>query len=467
MSAEAWVEELNREWFIAEDEGQAVVCREVKTDEGKALRYMTPASFALLYANRKVQGNSDKMVPMGAAWLRHPERRQYLDGIVFAPPMRDKRYPNDIAMPSVHPDLQYNTWQGWDHLPPAGPADWSMLQQHMFESMCGADQAAFDYLLNLLAFALRFPGETWGVALVLQGGMGTGKGVLGRLMCELLGPHAMHLSRGSQLSGNFNGHLENKSLIFADEAVFAGSGREADALKAMVTEPRITIEPKFRNAREVPNRLKIIMATNHDHAIQMEADDRRYLVLKCDDKRSPAFWVRLHDDMRKGGAHAFFTDMLDRDLSDFDPRKIPQTEGGAEQKLRSLDPCNEWLLHCLREGVIAGEPWTEGARPSIHGPTLYADYAAHARTENRAARLTPLNQLPRRLGKVLGCRVESRTVRRKGGEAWDGETWSGDRRKEWDLPPLDKAREGFTAWLGVKVAWDDSPPGCEAVEDAA
>ena len=44
------------------------------------------------------------------------------------------------------------------------------------------------------------------------------------------------------LVGNFNAHLRDKLLVFADEAFWAGDKRAEDQLKAMVTEENNIVE---------------------------------------------------------------------------------------------------------------------------------------------------------------------------------------------------------------------------------
>ena len=46
------------------------------------------------------------------------------------------------------------------------------------------------------------------------------------------------------LVGHFNAHLQHCSVLFADEAFFAGDRSHESVLKGLITEETLLIEPK-------------------------------------------------------------------------------------------------------------------------------------------------------------------------------------------------------------------------------
>ena len=128
------------------------------------------------------------------------------------------------------------------------------------------------------------PEEKPGVAVVLQGGQGTGKGSMVRPLGEMIGHHYFYAGNPEAVAGKFNSHMENTVLAFADEAFFADK-KAANALKSMITEPVQSIERKNVDLFMTASYSRIIMATNHENAIRVETDDRRYFILQVSEDK--------------------------------------------------------------------------------------------------------------------------------------------------------------------------------------
>src|SRR5262249_2991003 len=58
------------------------------------------------------------------------------------------------------------------------------------------------------------------------------------------------------------------------------------------------------------------------------------------------------DQMEAGGLAAMIHELLNRDISKFDVRKVPQTEALAEQKTLSLDDLDKWWRAVLERGFV-------------------------------------------------------------------------------------------------------------------
>ena len=76
------------------------------------------------------------------------------------------------------------------------------------------------------------------------------------------------------------------SFIFAEEILWAGDHKTADKLKSRVTADTFQIERKNGAIRQIPNRLHMIMTTNHDHAVGAGVGDRRFVVYDVSDERA-------------------------------------------------------------------------------------------------------------------------------------------------------------------------------------
>ena len=133
---------------------------------------------------------------------------------------------------------------------------------------------------------MQRPAELPGVAIVLRGPQGAGKGRFGQLLERLYGRHFIEMSQRVHLTGHFDAHLENKLIVFPDEAYFAGHKEDLGPLKAIITERTRVLERKGFDAVEVPNMLRVVMATNNAWAAHAAAEERRFCVLDVSDARA-------------------------------------------------------------------------------------------------------------------------------------------------------------------------------------
>ena len=97
--------------------------------------------------------------------------------------------------------------------------------------------------MNWMAWKLQNPHLPPGVAVVLQGVQGAGKGEFVHGYGRLFGPYYLHVTNAKHLVGNFNAHLLATALLFADEGI-RGRQLHDGILKALITEPHLSIEKK-------------------------------------------------------------------------------------------------------------------------------------------------------------------------------------------------------------------------------
>ena len=74
---------------------------------------------------------------------------------------------------------------------------------------------------------------------------GAGKGIVARTLGKIFGKHFAHIANGDQLTGRFNASLATSCVVFLDEALWAGDKKGEGVLKALITEPRLSLEAKF------------------------------------------------------------------------------------------------------------------------------------------------------------------------------------------------------------------------------
>ena len=329
--------ELNtRHAVIESDRGGRCVVAEEDCDDVMGrwhIKYQCFDAFRNRYMHRLVEVGKDKKenpisVPIGKWWLQQEHRRQYLK-IVFWP-NRD-----------VPPD-QFNLWRGFACEAKPGEGHKGFVE-HIHRYVCGGDQNLTDYVLNWMARAIQQPGRPGEVALVIKGRKGTGKGFTARAFGSLFGQHYMQVSSAKHVIGEFNAHLRDCVVLFADEAFFAGDKKHEGILKALITEPHLMVEAKGIDAEPARNFLHIIVASNEDWVIPASADERRFVVCEAsDDKMQDTTYFReLQRQLDAGGRENLLHYLLNRPLDQFEVRRVPWTSGLERQKVASLGPVAE------------------------------------------------------------------------------------------------------------------------------
>jgi hypothetical protein len=459
------IEWFNGRYAVVNEAGKAVVYERVRDpmlDRFVIVR-IAFEDLRKLYMNRTLTvGFGASIIARSWAgwWLKDERRRQYLGGVVFDP---TGKAPEDC----------WNLWSGFAVEP--SPGDWSLMRQHIEAVICRGNQEHAAYLLNWFARMYQHPNVPGEVAVVLRGKKGCGKGVLCNWNLRAWGQHGLRIGHAPHLTGNFNDHLRDCVMLFADEAFFAGDKQHEGVLKGLITDPTIAIEGKYKAVVSVPNMLHIMMASNSDWVVPASPDERRYFVLDVSDRRigDRHYFKALNDQMRGGGLAAMIHDLLNRDIGEFEVRDIPQTDALADQKMLSLDSLDKWWLAVLergfvwesRYGVTDFLTW----RPFVSTLLLHKSYLQWC-NRNRVSRPRDATQLGRRMTEMY-----QQARPRRDEIIGEIEASSGDdglrvitkyRPHGYDVGRLSEARARFTEVRGVAVDRPDEGVESPAPEPA-
>ena len=360
--------------------GKCRIIREEEDDQLKRMRVvrMTFEDFRNANNNIPVQvGINPKTkepitVGKGNFWINHPNRRQY-DHIIFAP---------NRVVPNC-----YNLWRGF--AVPALPGEkHRMFLEHVRNNICSGVEEHYRYLLGWMARAVQKPDSPGEVAVVLRGKRGTGKGKFATNFGKLFGRHFLQVANSKHLVGQFNGHLRDTVVLFADEAFFAGDRSHESVLKTLITEESMMVELKGIDAEPTPNFLHAILASNSDWVVPAGLDERRFFVLEVGDSQHQehSYFAKLEEEMRTGGAENLLHFLLSYDLSGYEVRKVPNTDALREQKALSLSKDEAWLHDKIHNGR-----WLRNEthwRTTLPKEKLYDDYCQEMVRQNATYRAT-------------------------------------------------------------------------------
>ncbi len=339
------LEELHQKLTLVTYNGTVVIAFDEPQINEAGFELFSPASLRLLFMNKLITlpdsgGKKEpKKVNPVDLWLRS-ERRKECRGIIFDPSGNSKG--------------AYNLWRGLA-IEPDPTKSCDRILEHIFEVICAGDTALFDYIIAWLANLFREPAAKPGTAIVLRGSQGCGKGTLANIVGPIVGRrHFAHITHQSHLTGRFNSYLADKLLVFVDEALWAGDKQAEGILKGLITEPRLVIEPKGKEAFTVENHVRLLIASNNDWVVPAAFDDRRFFVLSVSGAKrgDHQYFQSLYEEIEGGGRAAFLHYLLTTDLPEVNLREIPQTDGLLDQKIRSLDAVAAFWWDQISEGDL-------------------------------------------------------------------------------------------------------------------
>ncbi|MCK5020803.1 MAG: hypothetical protein KAS32_27525, partial [Candidatus Peribacteraceae bacterium] len=222
------------------------------------------------YMNRQIKigmkNDIPQYMPLGHWWLANAKREQY-NTMVFVP---GKTTPN-----------AFNLWQGFNC--EARPGDCDLFLEHIKNNLCCGVESYYKYLLKWMAVGIQRPDMPAGVAVVLRGDQGTGKGVFAKHFGHIFGQHFLQITNSKHLVGSFNNHLRDCVFLFADEAFYAGDKKNESLLKGLITEEQLLVEAKGVDAEFGRNYLHIVMASNNEWVVPVDMGDRRFFMLDVSD----------------------------------------------------------------------------------------------------------------------------------------------------------------------------------------
>jgi hypothetical protein len=383
---------------------------------------MTFEDFAKLHNREKVIGK--KFTTIGKWWLSldDRQRRQY-DGVTFAP--------------GRNPPGKWNLWTGFACEPkprPSGGGSMLPYLDHLRENVCRGNTEHYKYIIGWMATCVQRPDSPAETSIVLRGKEGTGKGVAIEQFGKLFGPHFLRVTQARHLTGNFNAHLQNVVVLYGNEAFFAGDKQHEGALKALITERTLTIEPKGINPYQVPTCLHIMLSSNEAWIIPAGSDARRWFVLDVGDDhmQDHTYFANITRNMESGGREQLLHYLMNLKVEPdgdeighrrtviagtaeneereddgipwvFDIRKVPKTEALADQQQRSRRGIDALVEHLAHEGALfdalQGKPWVARTLTNGAHPRAFYDEAQHRFSDlKRIAWPVALNELKGRWG---------------------------------------------------------------------
>jgi len=286
--------------------------------------------------------------------------------IVFRP------YYGDV--PPCHPDT-FNAFPGYKHraysdeevdellTDPVVKKRIQMVLNHWEETMCNNNKEMANYVLNWLAWLLRYGWKKPKVFLVFIGKPGLGKNLMWEdlVVHGILGKSLGHVVQDmKRFQSNFNMQRLNKCLHIFNECTCIQSNNRVnwDQMKSL-TELHFTAEPKGKESFCATDPAGNVFLSNQKMPVNVANDDRRYAVTSMNPKykANRKYWNRLVAAIQDERVQRlFFTGLVNRDLSGFVMQDIPETN--MRLQLKKNKSKNHVLTFLERVVTVKGfVPW--------------------------------------------------------------------------------------------------------------
>ena len=262
-----------------------------------------------------------------------------------------------------------------------------VLDKVLLEVLCCGRQPLYEYCLNWFAWLVQKVGVKVNTYLVFWGTPGAGKGILFHFLRQLLGiEHCLMANSAELVLGHFNDHLQNKLFVFMDEIDFKGEESRVGTLRNMITEPMQLYTRKAKDTRVGPSYTAFGLATNNNPRTVLQPKERRAVVSKSVGRDGMNQWTQHErEEAWKLDPHHFARLLYERDISAFDPQRLPPNDNLAAMVDGKALPCL-WFLDAIETGAVGlGEHVTVEQMNE-----LYREWMAHS---NAGVRLTASTKL--------------------------------------------------------------------------
>lgn len=227
------------------------------------------------------------------------------------------------------------------------PDELAIILNHI-KILCGNEESVFEYFIKWIAQMIQCPGVK-SICPTLISNEGAGKGTLLKLLGKMLGDDKVYetTSPSRDVWGDFNGRMCNTFLINLNELSKKETVECEGRIKALITDPKLTINNKGINQYDIQSFHRFIITTNNSEPINTSKTDRRKLIIRSSDEKcgDKEYFSKLHlmlEDINVvKTCYEYFKSIPD--VNNFNYIPMPETEYQSNLKELSESPIEQWL----------------------------------------------------------------------------------------------------------------------------
>lgn len=251
-------------------------------------------------------------------------------------------------------------------------------------------------------------------------------------------------SSPDEILDGFNSSMSGKKLLFLDELMWGGDRSKAGTLKKLITEKHWTIKTKHLPDYTTKNLFGVIIASNEQWVVPAGTNARRWCVLDCDNELAGI------DHKKSDTLKSIYTELADPikilnlaktlytwDLSKFEDRKPPQTDGLRTQKMMSFRPWEKYAYQALNQGFFEEQDNEYNFGCFASKLNIFKNYQRSMSDKHTTAKVFWAN-MQEMIGGDLG---KTKMIRQNGAIT-----------RGFILPTLENSRNSFKTFIG-DVGW--------------
>jgi putative DNA primase/helicase len=278
--------------------------------------------FALIYGTDTVWDGSTRTI-MKISAMAHAHGNEYVRMWKASEARRTVLQTDVVFDPTGECDAErcVNLFGGLVMQPKAGDVGPMLRLMRHLVSRAGATEDDCDAILHWLlcwfALPLQKLGTKLRTAVIMHGDEGAGKNFLFETMLEIYGEYGALVGQ-DELEDKFNDWRSRKMMVVGDEV----SSRlelvhNKNRLKALITSPRVQINPKNLPRREEANFINVGFLSNELLPLVLDNTDRRYLVIYTPPPLDESVYKELGRWRKQGGTEAWYQYLLDYPVGDY------------------------------------------------------------------------------------------------------------------------------------------------------
>jgi chemotaxis protein histidine kinase CheA len=245
-----------------------------------------------------------------------------------------------------HSGNEFNLYRGMSVNPEKGNCD--LILQHIKKIWCHDSETQYNYVINWFARMVQKPYLNGQTCLVVEGGQGTGKGIILDMFQEIFEHHQTVATKKNHILGKFNNELATSIFVYMNESQWGGDKDGKGELKALITDKTIQCEKKYSNKITVKNCTHIVISSNEEYSTPMGLDDRRFEVVTVSNEKANDrnYFNALSHQIKNGGIKAFLYFLMLKNIKDFKPTRRPtlNKKERGRKKLLDADSFTKWLI---------------------------------------------------------------------------------------------------------------------------
>lgn len=227
------------------------------------------------------------------------------------------------------------------------------LLHHLCGGMTPEGVQNYKWILKWLAYPLQNVGAKMRTALIIHGLQGIGKNLFFDLIRAMYGKYGEIIGQ-EQLESPFNSWASHKLFLVANEVAPSNEKYHSkNKLKALITEDSIMIRSLYVNPYSESNHMNIAFLSNDLMPVVIEEDDRRHMVIWCDEKPDLYFFEQIYDEIKNCGVEALLSYLTyEVDCTGFDEHTKPPMNHAKKQLVNlCLDNATLFFKEWQREEI--------------------------------------------------------------------------------------------------------------------